>query len=274
METGIMATLEKVHHPDSQIHEMVWSELWNVGTIRSLDLHSIDFEVVDGEVMIYGHLARDSHRREIETLLSRIPGVVAVRNDLITDHDLRAAVARGLALDKRTQGFKVDVGCFHGWVQLSGDVPNLEAREAVESVAASCPHVRGIIGLPGVPGEPGGVVRHHLQPGVRAVVYATDGSVGRVAGVVIDPQNRLVSRFLLRARFETGIGGIPVTGEFVLPIETIEVVSEGSVFLNETKERITQYPPFKEEDYSPAPEDWWPPYPYLPSDVRWPTDGS
>jgi sporulation protein YlmC with PRC-barrel domain len=100
-----------------------------------------------------------------------------------------------------------------------------------------------------------------------ADVYASDGQVGKVSQVAINPRSRLVSDIAVQARME--VKGHTVAGEFVEPAEAIDWVSDGGVFLMDSSEKLAERPPFREEDFPPAPANWAPPFPYEPGTVRW-----
>jgi hypothetical protein len=55
-----------------------------------------------------------------------------------------------------------------------------------------------------------------------------------------------------------------------MPVEAMNVVDEGGIFLNGKAPSIHQFPGFTPADYPFAPLTWQPPYPYAVGNVRWP----
>ena len=69
-------------------------------------------------------------------------------------------------------------------------------------------------------------------------VFATDGEIGRVEGLVIDPRNHHVSHVLLQE------GHLFGRREVTVPIGAITVTRvEDSVQLNITKQQVASLPP-------------------------------
>jgi hypothetical protein len=85
----------------------------------------------------------------------------------------------------RTLSFVLHVGASEGWIQLGGEVPNAQVQAEAETVAASVPAVRGVLGLPYLSGGPRIRNRRALQPRIGSTVYADDGEIGKVAGIVL-----------------------------------------------------------------------------------------
>jgi hypothetical protein len=199
-------------------------------------------------------------------------------NELVVDDELAREVAQELAADPRTRPYIIPVGASHGWVQLGGEVPALEARLAAEEIAASVPSVRGVLTLPHLPGETDhscvatGKRNCLFQPQMGNRVYAQDGPAGKVAAVIINPRNRLVSHIAVEANYE--LKGRSVTGKFILPAQAIELATDESLFLYDTLSNLATRPVYQEADFPIAPPQWRPPYPYKPSAVRWSVERS
>ena len=139
--------------PDNSILIEIWDQLWKYDVIRSIDINSFSVSVVNGVVLLTGHLSRASNRRLIEYIAHSVPDVTAVNNKLVVDDELTMQVALALGRDERTRPFVLPVGCSHGWVHLSGEVPAREIQLVAEEVAGQVASVRGIVSLPKVAGE-------------------------------------------------------------------------------------------------------------------------
>jgi osmotically-inducible protein OsmY len=263
--------------PGDDVQADICAAIWETSTIRSTDMHSLSITVQDGVVVLEGHMSGTFNRQRVEKIARAVPGVVAVRNQVVVDVELDLAVAQALARDARTRPYLLPVGSYHGWVRLGGAVDNREVQAAAEAVAARVPSVRGVVGLPRVAGEPPALRRRPVQPHIGAQVYDGNGRAGVVALVVINPQNRLVTHVVVSASGMVDTDDVngfkPVMGDYLVSVEAAEVVSEQSVILVPQPPSITVYPLFDASAYPPAPRvaAWRPPYPYnrMPGTVRW-----
>lgn len=252
---------------EKEIRADIWAKLWREDSIRHLDIYNIDIELHEGIVVLLGHVAKLYHQRRIQDLVEEVPGVYAVRNELIADRDLEIEVAQALVNNPLTRAPIIRVGASHGWIHLHGDVPSPQVCAAAEEIAASVQWVRGVVTLPRIAGEPYGQLNRRLQPKLGAKVYASDGQVGKVSQVVFSPRNRLVTHIAVDARFD--LNGPPVTKEFVIQAETIKHAKGSSVFLANSLREVAEYPAFEQEEHPTAPPSWRPPFPYTKGNVRW-----
>ncbi len=258
---------------DAGIQAEAWMALWKADDLRALDINSLDLKVHDGDVWLVGHVINAYHRQLAENLVKAVPGVNSVHNELVADPELVIEVAQALAADARTRPYIIPVGVFHGWVHLGGQVPTQEARSAAEAVAASVPSVRGVVTLPRLPKNNGatcveaGKGNCQIQPQIGDRVYARDGQAGKVAGVIINPCNRLVTHVVLVADFESK--GQIVHEKLLVPAEAVHNANEGSLFLSDSLRDLAMRPVFDEDDFPPPPPEWRPPYPYTQGALRW-----
>jgi len=252
---------------DAAIEQDIWSRLWQEDTIRSLDFHSILVEVENGHALICGHVGKDFHRRRMEEIIASVPGVSAISNCIVSDHELAVNIAQGISRDERTRKYFLNVSANHGWVTLIGEVPTIDAFEAVEEVLSRVPDVRGILNLPVVSGLPDPETRLAVQPDIGARVYDWAGLVGRVTAVVINPLDRLITHFIVRTSGEEA--GQRISAQYVLPVATIEVINKENIILTKDVQRISVYPQLELEEFPLAAEDWNPPFPYKLGQVHW-----
>jgi len=257
-----------MRRPDEAILDDIWRSLWMEETIRSIDIHDISVEVENGQVCFSGHVSKDYNNQRIEEITRSIAGVAAVYNHLVADHDLSIRVARALCSFEPTRLLTLPVYSFHGWVELGGSVPNREIQRGAEATAARVPAVRGVIMLPDIAGEHGGSVRTAVQPRIGVGVFGKDETQGTVYQVVISPQNRLVTHTIVRIKRSTN--GWQESFDFLIPVDEMDVVDEGGIFMNSGAPAIHQFPGFISADYPYAPLTWQPPYPYAVGRVRWP----
>jgi hypothetical protein len=200
-----------------------------------------------------------------------------VENLLMTDSELQIAVAQAIGKDPRTKKAQIFIGSHNGFITLSGEASNLEARTAAQEKAVSVPEVRGVLNSIRVPGvEIKTEDQRALQPIIGAGIYATDILIGVVEKVVIDPDNRLVTAILANAVFPdpTQMGSNWLWNEhlyaerrIIIPIETVRNQSELDIFLKVKGAEAATFEAFDADSYSSPAENWRPPYPYKRADV-------
>jgi osmotically-inducible protein OsmY len=268
MNTTYKTVPNRITRSDESLLNEIWGALWKEETIRSIDFNDITVSALDSEVFLEGHVTRSRIKQRVEDIARSVPGVMEVQNELVADSDLVVEVAQALSKDERTRPYVLYIGSDHGWVSLSGKVPNQEIQSAAEEVAGRIPSVRGVISLPALPGESAGPLRRAVQPRIGARVYGERGQAGVVTQVILNPRNRLASHVVVSADYD--VEGWPVIGEYVLPVEAIARVNEDSLILARNGSPLKAYPAFDPEDYPQAPSTWRSPYPYTPGTVRRP----
>lgn len=258
---------------DAGIQAEAWMALWKADDLRSLDINSLDLKVQAGSVSLIGHVVNANHRKLAENLVKAVRGVTGVHNGLVVDSDLVTAVSQALMADARTRPYSIPVGAFYGWIHLGGKVPTQAAQSAAEEVAASISTVRGVVTLPHLPSNnkptclESGKDNCQIQPQIGSQAYARDGLAGIVAGVIINPRNRLVEYVILAVDFE--LNGQIVRRELLYPAQAVHHTNDGSLFLSDTLHKLAKRPIFQEANFPTAPPEWQPPYPYLQDVVRW-----
>jgi osmotically-inducible protein OsmY len=262
------ASIKHMHRSDDEILEDIWQALWKEETIRAIDNQDVSVDIERGQVCLSGHISKEYNNQRMEEIAWSIPGVVAVHNHLVNDHDLSIQVAQTLGNDGCTRPYVLPVSCFHGWVMLGGRVPNRDIQRDAEATAASVSAVRGVILLPDIQGEPAEPPRNTHQPGIGVRVYGEDQIEGTIFQVVINPQNRIATHAIVRVKYTSD--GRHTWCDYLVPVESMQVVNEGGIFLNHGANGINQFPVFNPASYSFAPLTWQPPYPYAVGSVRWP----
>jgi osmotically-inducible protein OsmY len=266
---SVVGVLEVHNHlqTNDSILADIWDALWKEDTLRSLDLGSLSIHVKGGEVYLYGHIARENNLTLILNIAHSIEGVVAVHNNLVSDHDLTIQVAQALARDERTRPLILPVKCSHGWISLGGEMPTQELQQVAEKVTIGVPGVRGVVSLPRVAGQSPDKPRRTMQPRIGAIVYGKNGAVGIITQVVIQPDHLLVTHIVIRSS-ETRDGN-EVARETVVPLKAIDLVKQEGVFLMRNGPWLDAYPVLDPDDYPLAPFTWKAPYPYTAGNVLW-----
>ena len=117
-----------------------------------------------------------------------------------------------------------------------------------------------------------------MQPLIESEIYATDGQVGRVQQVVINPQNRRVSAVVVQTRLALpqGVEWLHLPAEqmqpphsMLIPISSIRCAPSGALFLNVNSSEAAHFTDFNAASFDPPAAAWQPPYPYHPSNILW-----
>jgi osmotically-inducible protein OsmY len=257
----------RIFYSDRDLLPEVWDALWKHADVRSVDSESFAISVRDGRVSLTGHLSKASNRKLIENVVMRVPGVVAVNNNLVVDDELALQVALALGRDGRTRSLVLPVSCSHGWVRLGGIVPDRALQAIAEQVTGQVPSVRGIVSLPAVDGEGRPPERLALQPRIGSKIYDHNTRQGVVAQIVIRPRGRLVTHAVVDT--SDFADGQFISNRYSVPVEAMQVVTKQSVILKRSGPPLNAFPVFDPRDYPLVPPDWQPPYPYTAGTVRW-----
>jgi len=107
----------------------------------------VTVQVRDGRVRLEGVVRTFIMKHMAGELAQRVPGVLEVQNELVSDTELQLWVAQRLAQDPRTRLLTTDVSirCFLGTVYLQGRVDSAVRREAAVKVAAEVEGVRRVV---------------------------------------------------------------------------------------------------------------------------------
>jgi osmotically-inducible protein OsmY len=257
-------------YSDDSIREEIWKAVSRNDGIRVIDGDNFSISVKDGFVLLTGYLSRKYHRDLLEEIACSTPGVHSVHNNLVLDSELTIQVAERLSTDERTRHFIFPVGAAHGWVRLGGVVPKRKLQVAAEELAAQVPFVRGVLSRPRVIGEYPEMERRDVQPQIQAKVFDYNLHEGVVTQVMIQPRSRLVTHAVVRV--SDFFDGKFVFREYLVPVEALEVVRKESIFLKRNGPPLDAFAAFERSDYSLAPMNWRPPYPYTAGTVLWPCE--
>jgi osmotically-inducible protein OsmY len=160
------------YRADTVLRHDVYARLFDYAPLR-VDLPGIEIQPMDGMVWLRGHVASGGARRMAEDQAQGVRGLTALRNELMSDDALAAAVSMALARDPGA-GRRQHIGVYPrlGVVYLRGSVPTLAARERASIIASTCSMVKGVINeLRVTPSEEGisalaGVTNHaDVAPG-------------------------------------------------------------------------------------------------------------
>jgi osmotically-inducible protein OsmY len=265
------------YRSDSALTASIDKALWDDVILRRTEYRQIDVKVENSTVYLCGYVSIPSVKMRAERAALKTDGIWKLENLLTVDSDLTLAVAQAVGKDPRTQKARIFIGSHNGFITLSGETSELEARIAAQEQAVSIPKVRGVLNSIRVPRvDIFTEDQRALQPTIGAGIYATDILVGIVKKVIINPGNRLVTAILANAVFPdpTQIGSNWLWNEhpyeermIIIPIDMVRHQSKTNIFLKVTGAEAADFETFDANSYTSPDENWQPPYPYKYADV-------
>ncbi len=226
----------------------------------------VDVLVSGSVVCLSGYVATTAHKARAESDVRRVEGVERVENFLHSDEELRMLVAEKLTRDADLSHYLLEVRSTQGFIRLDGQVDNSDLANAAVRLAGSVSGVRAVIDCLHWPDA--AAVRADervLVPGIGQDVYASDGQLGRVARVVMDPCNRRVTAMAVAAHF--ALGPEYVERHILIPITAIRNVNASGVELNITAAETARCADVDLTTFGSPDVNTQPPYGYLYSEV-------
>ena len=269
------------YRPDKEIAADAARALWDDELLRRDDWPTLRVDARNGVVTLRGHVVNRLHREQAEVAARRVRGVRELRNRLVADDELEAAIAQALAADLRTAAHKIKVRAASGIVHLSGDATPADVEAAAEEVAAGMPGVRGIVcRLRGtdVISPPASAV----LPAIGVRVFAADGMLGYLERVVMNPRSRAITHLIVMVgQPDEARDDVPPAAErerrrLLIPMALVDLWiddaeldrAEDAVLLRIDRATAAKLPPYR-ESYFVAPGDGWhPPFDYRRDEVR------
>ena len=273
--------LDQQHDPaaqsDARLSDTILQALGQHHLLGRGNVAYINVTVSNGVATLTGHVVRASEKEQAAATALAVAGVTAVVNQLVVDYDLMINVAQALGQSQQMQHEQIQVNVQHGVVYLGGNVNQSPARLAAGQIAAAVPQARGIINVIHTPGRVlDSEEERFIQPQIGSEIYATDGQVGHVEQVIINPQNRRVIAVTLQgsAAQAQALDGIDAPAErrqaphlMLISLSHIRCAPSGVLFLDVNSNKATHATNFNLANYVAPPVDWQPPYPYRPADV-------
>jgi hypothetical protein len=224
-----------------------------------------------------GHIVNATSQSRIQNAMGAIPGILAIRNNLVLDDRLTLEVAGSLGELEHTYNCKFFSGASHGVISLTGTVSDENIKALAQKCVAQNPNVRGVINNVQVSGsELESPEQPFLQPAIGENIYFLDGISGIVNQVIINPDNRRVVAMTVRVQFanqrqalRSMNRGKALSPErlVVLPMDLVRYMTRVSGFLNISSTESERYVDFDPAGFSAPSHGWNPPYPYCPDDV-------
>jgi osmotically-inducible protein OsmY len=116
----------------------------------------LEIDVHEGRVHLRGRMRTLAMKEIAEYMISRLEGVRAVRNEVLTDPEIVRRVADALASDPELGPLCIQVDARYGNVVLAGRTPSGAAADRAMQVAAAVPGVENVVSRMRVVPPPGG----------------------------------------------------------------------------------------------------------------------
>lgn len=275
-------SLGLVEKQDARLKNDVADALWKDDVLRTLEYHEIDIRVKNGVVTLNGHISGLRSQNRVLNALRAIPGIVEIKNNLISDDKLTLDVASALGSLEHTFGCKFFTGASHGVISINGTVDNEEIRLLAEKCASDTPHTRGVINNVQVHGKKQDVQNlPFLQPVIGQTIYFLDWVSAVVKQVIMNPNNRRVIAIVAQGKFTSRQDELNSMNDgivsssrrlVIIPMDTVRHLTRTSGFLYIKGHQGNQYMDFFPAYFISPPQSWMPPYPYCPNDVLFPVE--
>jgi osmotically-inducible protein OsmY len=262
-------SLSPVEKQDRELKTYITDALWKDDVLRALDFHEIDIRVKSGVVILNGHITSSRSQNRVGNALRTIPGIVEIKNNLVSDDKLALDVASALGSLEHTYGCKFFTGASHGVVSINGSVKNKDIRLQAEKCASDTPNTRGVINNIQVDGDRSGLQKlPFMQPVIGENIYFLDWVSGVVKQVIMNPNNRRVIAMIVLGKFTSR----KTEKSLIIPMSTVRHLTKVSGFLYITSDQKDQYMDFSPVHFIAPPQSWASPYPYCPDDVLFPVE--
>lgn len=277
-------SLSPIQKTDAAIKESVYHAFWKDDVLRAIEYSEIDVHVKNGTVYLNGHIVSTTSQNRIERAMRAVPGVLGIKNNLVSDDKLTLQVAAFLGTLEHTYGCKFFTGASHGVISLNGIVSDENLKLLAEKCAASNPNVRGVINHVRVSGSGTELElpdQPFLQPTIGQIIYFRDGISGVVKQVIINPNNRRVVAMTIWGQFanqrqelksfKSGVARSP-DRLVVVPTDVVRYMTKASGFLYINSSERKSHLDFDPASFRTPNVEWTPPYPYCPDDVLFPVE--
>ena len=269
-----------VYRTDEEIDGDVERALARDEDLRRSKRALISVAVRDGFVTLRGYVPDRRAQRLAAQVSGCIRGVQGLRNRLVADDDLEARVARAMAGDARTREYVFQVEAQRGIVRLTGALectePSADTQAAAQEIAASVEGVRSAVvdfrGAMAVEPLP-------ILPGVGLPVYATDGPLGQLELVAMNPRSRRVTDLVVVGHFPSDrrngdVGGSALEMRCLLvPAKLVGLVTDNAILLEVDRAGANRLSEYREDDYRVPERGWQSSFDYRREDLRFPIAG-
>jgi osmotically-inducible protein OsmY len=282
LDFDLKKTNDRIQTTDDSIEENIYNALWKDSILRVTDIDEIKIHVNNSVVFMSGHILGSTNRQRIEKALQTVPGIYAIRSNLVMDDELTREVAGSLAELEHIHECKFFTGVSHGVVVISGNVSTIEIRGDAEKCISQNPKVRGIINRISVPNISFELQDNRfLQPIIGTEMYFRDGIFGIVQQAVINPYNRRVQSMVLQGHFNNLRQNLGILNKkelptleqkMVIPMSAMRYLTIHSGTLNISSSDATADHTYNSSMYFSPDKSWEPPFPYKPSDILIPIE--
>lgn len=263
---------------DHILSQRIDAALWFDEALHGINYEDIQIHCRADVVRIEGHIGTLLQKAQIDSVVHHVPNVAELENRLIVDEELVHQAAQVLAYDARMHGEQqIVVNAQHGFIYLSGTTSNATIRQLASEIVADLHQVRGIINRIQAPGVAANEDEDRIiQPVIGSEVFATDGSIGCLQKVLLNPYNRRVTGLLVLAHFPSFtttksfwhlVEEVQQKRSVMIPVHAIRNALNSGVFLNTSGQQTAQFGSIDSTMHISPTAEWQPPYPYHPTDI-------
>lgn len=235
----------------------------------------LEVSVRDAVVTLRGYVPNRRSQGLAAEIAGRIRGVLGFRDQLVADDDLEVRVARALADDARTRPFIIRVHASQGIVHLTGTlegtVASAETQVIAQEIAANVAGARSAdVDFPAT----SAVEPPLILPGVGLPVCATDGTLGHLELVVMEPRSRRVTDLVVVGHFppdrrDNGVDDSALEmRRLLVPARAVARVTQEAILLGVDCATATRFADYHEDDHRVPEHGWQSSFDYRREDVR------
>jgi osmotically-inducible protein OsmY len=131
------------YRSDSELQQEVESILYDI-TSMHIDLKGMNIRVLDSVLYLDGNISSSLRSEIAEDQVLGVPGLLEIKNNLVSDDQLAGDLAMALGRDPRTRDLPIGVYPRLGAVRLGGAVHTPQQKAAAEEIARKFPGVRSV----------------------------------------------------------------------------------------------------------------------------------
>lgn len=130
--------------PDAVLQQEVEAAIFDFVPLH-IEMKGINARVLDSVLYLDGNISSALRSDTVSDQVLGVPGLLEIKNNLVTDDRLAADLAMALGRDARTSDLPIGVYPRLGVVRLSGAVHNSQQKAAAGEIARQFPGVRSVI---------------------------------------------------------------------------------------------------------------------------------
>lgn len=132
------------YRSDSELKQEVEFILYDITSLH-IDLKGMNIRVLDSVLYLDGNISSSLRSDIAEDQAMGVPGLLEIKNNLVSDDHLAGELAMAYANDSRTRDLPIGVYPRLGVVRLGGAVHTPQQKAVAEEIARNFPGVRSVL---------------------------------------------------------------------------------------------------------------------------------